>query len=423
MAAIQTSSTQHTGGQPGVQPHDAIVREFAAPAVTPLEVDEVNCIVKGVKILGERSINPPPDNNVYPRAVREKAAALLEGCRAHVDHWKDEPSYAQSFGVHRNVRESGNGLLSDVHCNPHHPITKQFLWDAKHNPRNVGFSLNTSATKRWTEDGMVVESINFSPIHHSVDLVHHGATTQSLSESAKAAGAGAGAGAEAGGGTGNQPQTQVRIMKKSIREILVARSKPWQVAAFSVLREAADPYMAAEVPVADASGSETSPDEQAKAAFRAMVLAVWDDETLDWPATIKKIKDIATMQEKLMADSQAAADAVPADAAAADPVTGADAAATESARAALAAAKPDKSGLILAALVAESVVPNKYLTRALAGCETEAEMTETIRDFKSRVKESAAAQTQVVSGGRTSPAASERPVPTNGKEAGRAWTI
>lgn len=367
-------------------PHECRIRELAA-AAAPMQVDEEKSIVFGVKILGERSINPPPDNNIYRREVREKAIAALEGARAHVDHWKDEPSYKDSFGVHRNVRESGTGLLSDVHCNPHHPITKQFIWDAKNNPRNVGFSLNTSATKRWTEDGMVVESINFSPVHHSVDLVHHGATTQSLTESAK-------------GKT---------MATKTITEILSARKQPWQIIAYAKLREQAGEMMdatAVDLPAdADADG-------QIDEAFKKMIAGVLDDASLDIKGKLQKIKDILVAQEKLMAKSEPAPEA----AAETPPEP-----AAEKAKVPVATpVKPDKSALILNALVSESVAPNKYLTRALAGCETEAEMKETITDWKKRVKESAT-EPEVKSGARTQQQTNLPPVPATVQEAARAW--
>ena len=43
----------------------------------PSAVDRVKGLIKGVKLLGEKSANAPPRNNVYPRSTREAAAPLF----------------------------------------------------------------------------------------------------------------------------------------------------------------------------------------------------------------------------------------------------------------------------------------------------------------------------------------------------------
>jgi hypothetical protein len=92
-----------------------VLQEKVASGQAPLRVNRQRGIIYGVKVLGERSANPPPRNNVYPRPTRERAAGLIEGARAYIDHPArnaagDTRSYHDSLGVLRKVRESGNGL-------------------------------------------------------------------------------------------------------------------------------------------------------------------------------------------------------------------------------------------------------------------------------------------------------------------------
>ena len=62
--------------------------------------------------------------------------------------------------------------------------------------------------------------------------------------------------------------------------------------------------MAVELPEEEAPAQ--SPDEQASAAFKAMVMAVLDDASLDVAGKKKKIGDILSAQEKLMAAPEVA---------------------------------------------------------------------------------------------------------------------
>jgi hypothetical protein len=57
-----------------------VLQEKVASGQAPLRVNRQRGIIYGVKVLGERSANPPPRNNVYPRKAREAAARLFEGC-------------------------------------------------------------------------------------------------------------------------------------------------------------------------------------------------------------------------------------------------------------------------------------------------------------------------------------------------------
>ena len=113
-------------------------------------------------------------------------SALYEESKVNVNHPKEGPlaprDYQDRLGVIRNVKlRSGEGLYGDLHFNPKHALAEQLLWDAQHNPRNVGFSHNVLA--RLSRDGetTVVEEITKV---QSVDLVADPATTEGLFEQA-----------------------------------------------------------------------------------------------------------------------------------------------------------------------------------------------------------------------------------------------
>ena len=62
---------------------------------------------------------------------------------------------------------------------PKHALAEQLIWDAEHNPRNVGFSHNVQARLTREADATVVEEITRV---QSVDLVADPASTQGLFE-------------------------------------------------------------------------------------------------------------------------------------------------------------------------------------------------------------------------------------------------
>ena len=93
-------------------------------------------------------------------------------------------------------------------------------------------------------------------------------------------------------------------MTKTLTEVLTGT--PYE----SLLEiEGIDPLL----PVAEPIGGGST-DDAIKSAFRAMVIAAFDDEALDSKATIAKIKDILKAQEKVMSIGKKpeAADAEPA---------------------------------------------------------------------------------------------------------------
>jgi len=371
---------------------DLFEQTLSAPG-EPLKVDREKGVIYGTKILGERSLNPPPFNNDYPKGTREAAVPLLEGGRSYVDHvipGDDKParrSYRDSIGVHRNVRESGSGLVSDFHFNPKHALAEQLCWDAEHAPENVGFSIATKGRRAQQPDGRwVVEEIVFDRNHHSIDLVSRGATTSSLYEALMR----------------NQPMTTpaapapaaqappAKAKKKhNVRLLLegLFRAKP---AKLSLLREMADmgampadaEMETEEAPVGGESPEEAPDADAALAAgFRAAVIKVLDDKGLDTKAKVKKIGEILKMEEKMLTkedvsagDAEESLRRPPAPAGTTD--------LTESARLRLQLKARDKCAIA-------KVVPTRLQLKALDACATEAEIDECVEELRAEAARAA----------------------------------
>lgn len=260
--------------------------EFAVgTAGQALAVDREKGVIKGVKVLGEAG------NAVYPRTTREKAAALIEGARVNIDHAPrtqagETRSYRDGFGTIKNIHETGDGLRGDYHFPPKHALAEQLFWDAENAPHNLGFSIaSRGRSSKVDSDGrQIVEEILFDRHSHSIDLVSSPATTRGLFESRKP------------------------TMKKKIKAVLEAHyaSQPKKLV---ILREMAEaglmsPDAEMEAP-AEPSGASDA-EGALSAGFRAAINKVLDDASMDIKAKVKKIKDILTMEEKLLAKEDAA---------------------------------------------------------------------------------------------------------------------
>ena len=249
-------------------------------------VDEAACIIRGVKVLGEASRNPPPNNNLYPASTRQKALSLIEGAQVCVNHPDPDKAtqtraYQDVNGTLREARDTPTGSRANWHLNPMHALTKQILWDAKNNPKNLGFSINGDGRRTRDGDGhMVVEEIRSLV---SVDLVSRPATTNGLFEALRTP------------------------VKKKI-SVLIEELKAKRPGYARALREAAesgimspDATMDEPAPTGDTAPTEDADHEVAlKAGFKAAVNALMDDSSLDAKTMIGKFKDIVQAQEKLL---------------------------------------------------------------------------------------------------------------------------
>jgi hypothetical protein len=331
------------------------ILEYVHSGGKPLEIDREKGIIKGVKILGESSGNPPPNNNVYPRQTRERLCEQLkDGARVYIDHAprsapEDARSYRDAIGAHKNIREGGDGLYADFHFNPKHALAEQLLWDAVNAPECVGFSMASKCGRDSMRDGRrIIEDIAWDARRHSFDLVSRPATTRAINES-----------------LGSPP------VKKKIRDLIesLKATRPGYSRALREMAEAGIMSPDAEADDPGMKGAEvTEPaDHEAalKTGFEGAMLAVLRDEGMDMKAKLKKLKEIMTAQEKLTGSS----DEPPTPA---DPPAG-DAGAFESLRLQMAG----RDMLADAGLRCTPVV-----RKALEACKSKADITSLVESLK-----------------------------------------
>jgi hypothetical protein len=156
------------------------IQEYTDSRGMALRVDRNQGVLAGVKLIGLSSRN----GRRYREAALAGAVGMYEGAKVNVNHPKDGPlaprDYQDRLGVIRGVEfRAGEGLFGDLHFNPKHALAEQLVWDAEHNPRNVGFSHNVQARLSRVDDGVVVEAITRV---QSVDLVADPAATDGLFE-------------------------------------------------------------------------------------------------------------------------------------------------------------------------------------------------------------------------------------------------
>jgi hypothetical protein len=156
------------------------LQEFVDSRGLALRVDREHGVLRGVKLIGLESRN----GRRYQETALADAAALYEEIKVNVNHPAGGPlaprDYRDRLGVIRNVEfRAGEGLFGDLHFNPKHALAEQLLWDAQHNPRNVGFSHNVLAKLQREGASVVVEAITKV---QSVDLVADPAATEGLFE-------------------------------------------------------------------------------------------------------------------------------------------------------------------------------------------------------------------------------------------------
>lgn len=156
------------------------LREYCHSGSETLRIDPTAAVIRGVKILGLRSRN----GRVYSEAALRRAVPLYEGAKVNVNHPRREGDaprdYQERLGVVRSVAfRAGSGLYGDLHYNPKHPVAEQLVWDAQHQPENVGLSHNVIAQTRREGEQLFVEAVERVI---SVDLVADPATTAGLFE-------------------------------------------------------------------------------------------------------------------------------------------------------------------------------------------------------------------------------------------------
>lgn len=257
---------------------------------SPRRVDREAGIIHDVKVLGKISKN----GREYLSEAIQKASHLYEGAKVNIDHIdpKSRRSYLDGIGEIRNVKVSEDGLRGDLHYNKNHPAAEKLAEDAERFPRSFGLSHDADGQARKNGKKTIVESIDHV---NSVDIVGSPATNSSLYESEEI-----------------PMKVTIRSLVESFTDatkkaILVKRLKEMDGEMPAMMDAQVDAPDAADV----ASGGA---EDQIDAAFKAMVMGVLDDDSLDVAGKVAKIKLILQSQDKLMNGTAPASADKPADA-------------------------------------------------------------------------------------------------------------
>lgn len=256
-------------------------RESTFSSPDEIKVDREAGVIRGVKCLGRESKN----GRVYADQALEDARGLYEGVDVNLDHPAPEAVHAdrkmhEGFGVLRDVRVLKEGVFADLHFLKSHPLADVIAERAERFPGNFGLSHNAigSVVEDHNSGTLVVESLDAV---ESVDVVRRPATNAGLFESL-----------ENGGAT-----VPTKTKKPTVRQVLERTKKNKLAANLLLLLEEEGMEATAAAPVE--ASPEAAPEEQVKGAFRAMVIAAFDDSSLDTAGTIARIKEILKAQEKL----------------------------------------------------------------------------------------------------------------------------
>lgn len=277
-------------------------------------VDAEAGIIYGVKIVGLESRNigrtigldPKVFNGAldktygYSKQALESAIPMYEGSSVRTNHPKSEidangrrivkvvsRDFNETFGELRNVKMKEDGLYGDLHYIKSHADAAYVAETAQKMPDKLALSHNAYGVPVLRNGRAVIEQILQV---YSVDIVgDKPGTTNGLFESYS---------------------EDIPVAKKKIKAIFesLAVTTALAIAGRARLLEMCDEELGgakvAEMEV-DAP-AEMSTDDQAKAAFRAMVVAAFDDEKLDTKATMAKIKAIMDAQDKLAGKAESA---------------------------------------------------------------------------------------------------------------------
>lgn len=243
---------------------------------TPPEVDADRGLLRGVKLLGERSKN----NRLYSREVRDAAAPLYEGSKIYLDHARQggERSYRDWAGVITESESRADGIYGTVKLRKQSDVFAGIVEAAQEFPDAIGFSHVADGATHFDDSGVeIVESIERV---FSVDLVTDPATTRGFFES------------------------ETKAMTKTVREIL--ESVPKNTKRRGLLREMVDAgEMPSDMPV---EVEETAdPAEEVAAALEKAAVAVLRKlfaGDIEADAAIAEIKKILGMKEEATGDSE-----------------------------------------------------------------------------------------------------------------------
>lgn len=286
-----------------------LLERISQPATS--RVDRQAAVIRGVKVLGRKSSN---DREYLPETIR-RAVPLYEGAPVRVNHPDrpdDQRKAEDTFGWLRNVRVGPSGdLYADLHYLKSHPMAERICESAERNSRLIGLSHNAEGEVERRGDRLVVTAIHEV---RSVDLVADPATTTGLFESRQPA------------RQANQRHfrngSRTNKMAYTLKEWL-DRSKLLRPARARIARLFEGGYMSPDMPMSeadedevppggdtepvsaapmtDADPADMEPEDALKAGFRAAMIAVLDDGTLDVKSKGARLKKLLQALDDLTA--------------------------------------------------------------------------------------------------------------------------
>lgn len=292
-------------------------------------VDRENGVIRGVKILGKHSKN----GRTYSDQALNDAVRLYEGVKVNVDHpSKDRPNaergFMEGFGSLRNIRRKGDGVYGDLHFLKSHPSAEMICEAAERFPDQFGLSHNAEGQTHYEGSQLIVESIESV---QSVDIVGRPATNNGLFESTgwgNSFNRGSGLRVKLGtllvalgyGREVRRIREGLQSMKRDVdgnpivglsyRQDKTDRTgKVIDADAQAEAEALASDVLGDHVAMIDADGNGVPDDQEEgnrdtselKAAFRAAVASVFDDDSLTTKEMLEKIKGILKLQDKLLA--------------------------------------------------------------------------------------------------------------------------
>lgn len=253
-------------------------------------LDKQNQIIRGVKVLGEQSLN---GRRYLPEALR-RAAPHFEKAPVYVDHQMESHKprrMVDRIGRLVNCRYENGSIFADLEYIKSHPLSGRLEECAEKTPWCGGLSINASGRIVQRHGENVVEEISKGSIQ-SVDWVASPASTGGLYESKV------------------QSKTKRRKKVKTTINNLIERLEPRRPVAAKALREMAEaglltPDTQTEVdddfeePAASDAGQESDTNQAIREALRGAWTAIFDDMTLDNTSKIAKVKKLLAALESL----------------------------------------------------------------------------------------------------------------------------
>ena len=244
-------------------------------------VDRDAGVIRGVKILGRESKN----GRTYSDAALNQAARMYAGRFVNLNHpgrheAGAERAVEEGFGWLEGVEVQPDGVYGDLHFFKSHPQAAVICEAAERNPLRFGLSHNAQGRVARRQGKVVVESIESV---RSVDIVQHPATCRGLFES------------------------EELMQRQTARQIV-------EGVGGSLVKLFEDQGLAALADAPADAPPQAGSDEQLKAAFRGMIVAAFDDESLDFAATLAKIRDLLKAYYRLAEPAGDAGPLAPADA-------------------------------------------------------------------------------------------------------------